>query len=67
MFFYVLTFARRRFRIGNMEDDFDRDDDFTSGNCPSCGRTIYTESACVASCHHCGWTSEPEEDEEEAA
>jgi ribosomal protein S27E len=34
----------------------DYESDFTSGTCPACGRTIYTESACVTTCHHCGWT-----------
>jgi len=39
--------------------------DFSSGTCPSCGRSIYIESGCVASCHHCGWSAEPSQDERE--
>ncbi len=46
-------------------DGFDRDDDFTSGTCSACHRTIYTESACVSECHHCGWTSGEAEGDEE--
>ena len=49
------------------QDDFDRDDDFTSGTCPACRRTIYTESACEMRCRHCGWTSEEREEVDEDA
>jgi hypothetical protein len=44
----------------------DYESDWISGTCPSCSRSIHIESGCVATCHHCGWSSEPTQGERES-